>query len=100
MRPTRGRRANAPGSATIHLETVQLDELQLLLSIERPTEILEKVFAALLILVSPYEPSEVDCSWVALREWVGALKGPKAFLSNLRAFNPLTVLSQNIEVTS
>ena len=98
-RPLRGgRRRPAPGgTATAHLDAIQLDELQLLLSIERPTEILEKVFAALLILVSPYEPNEVDCSWVALREWVGALKGTKQFLSNLRAFNPLTVLSRNVE---
>jgi hypothetical protein len=86
-----------PGRAVQFLHSIQLDELQLLLSIDRPTEILEKVFAALLILVSPYEPSEVDCSWVALREWVTALKGAKYFLSNLRAFNPLTVLSRNVE---
>jgi len=69
----------------------------MLLGIDRPTEILEKVFAAMLVLVSPYPPNEMECSWMALRDWVAALKGAKNFLTNLLSFNPLVVLSRNVE---
>jgi len=79
------------------LDGLDQNELTMLLSISQPSEMLEKVLGAVLMMVSPYSPHEVDCSWGALQDWLQVIGGPTYFVHNLRNFNLLTVKPANAQ---
>jgi len=85
--------AGAPPESRMHhsIELMRADDMRLLLGMKRPPEIVKKVFAALMIVVSPFETTESDISWEAVHEWVRQLSGVDSFLDNLRHFEGSSV---------
>jgi len=73
------------------LELIRADDMRLLLGMKRPPEIVKKVFASLMIVVSPFDTTESDISWEAVHEWVRQLQGVDSFLDNLRHFSASVV---------
>merc|ERR1711988_1171733 len=82
------------------LAEVKEEHLAMLLSHRRPPELVKRVFSALMILVSPFEPTHVDISWVAVQEWVKEIGTVKNFLDNLSAFNVSMVPPANAARTA
>jgi len=77
------------------LDMIRADDMRLLLGMKRPPEMVKKVFASLMIVVSPFETTESDISWEAVHEWVRQLNGVDSFLDNLMHFEA-TVVAPNI----
>lgn len=69
------------------LAKVNKDEMGLLIGNKRPPGSTRKVFTALMLLVSPFETSELDVQWTAVQEWVDSLGGVAEWLHNLWNFN-------------
>ena len=59
----------------------------------------KRVFSALMILVSPFEPSHFDVSWFAVQQWIQELGSVETFLENLRAFEISMVPQSNLSRT-
>jgi len=106
----RGHAANARAAYSHHspnaeerrfqsLELMRADDMRLLLGMKRPPEIVKKVFASLMIVVSPFETSDSDISWEAVHEWVRQLQGVDCFLDNLRHFAATTVPAPIVQST-
>merc|ERR1711988_349839 len=82
------------------LAQVKEEHLAMLLSMRRPPELVKRVFSALMIMVSPFEPTHVDISWVAVQEWVKEIGTVKSFLGNLATFEVGMVPQANAERTA
>lgn len=82
------------------LAEVKEEHLAMLLSMRRPPELVKRVFSALMIMVSPFEPTHVDISWVAVQEWVKEIGTVGNFLGNLSAFDVSMVPAANPERTA
>jgi len=82
------------------LSRVKEEDLAMLISMRRPPELVKRVFSALMIMVSPFVPTHVDISWVAVQEWVKEVGTIKAFMNNLSAFDASMVPAQNPERTA
>lgn len=82
------------------LAEVKEEHLAMLLSHHRPPELVKRVFSALMIMVSPFEPTHVDISWVAVQEWVKEVGTVKNFLDNLASFDVSMVPAANPERTA
>lgn len=86
--------------AADYLAEVQEDHLAMLLAMRKPPELVKRVFSALMIMVSPFEPTHVDISWVAVQEWVKEVGTIQNFMANLRAFDVTMVPAANPERTA
>lgn len=86
--------------AAEYLKEVKEEHLAMLLSMRRPPELVKRVFSALMILVSPFEPTHIDISWVAVQEWVKEVGTIKSFMDNLRAFDVTMVPPANPDRTA
>merc|ERR1711988_1108452 len=82
------------------LAQVQEDHLAMLLAMRRPPELVKRVFSALMIMVSPFEPTHVDISWIAVQEWVKEVGTVGNFMANLKAFDVSMVPAANPERTA
>lgn len=93
--------AGGPPESRIHhsLELMRADDMRLLLGMKRPPEIVKKVFAALMIVVSPFETTHSDISWEAVHEWVRQLGGVDSFLENLNHFEAASVKPNIVQNT-
>jgi len=89
-----------PAMLMSRLELVREEHLAMLLSMRRPPELVKRVFSALMIMVSPFEPTHVDISWVAVQEWVKEIGTVRSFLENLSAFEVSMVPTANAERTA
>lgn len=87
-------------SSADYLSLVKEEHLAMLLSMRKPPELVRRVFSALMILVSPFEPTHVDISWVAVQEWVKEIGTVKSFLENLATFEVGMVPQANAERTA
>jgi len=83
-----------------YLAGVQEDHLAMLLAMRRPPELVKRVFSALMIMVSPFEPTHVDISWIAVQEWVKEVGTVGNFMANLTAFDVSMVPAANPERTA
>lgn len=65
-------------------------ELEAMLQMRRPPEVMQHLFGTLLMLTSPEHAEEEmgDYSWKALLQWIGQCGGAAAFLANLNKFSP------------
>lgn len=77
------------------LSNVTEAEMSDLLALKRPPGLIRKVFTALMLLVSPFETSDLDVTWEAVKEWVEQLGGVQAWLHNLWNFNMAAVPISN-----
>jgi len=82
-----------------HLSRLRAEHLSTVLSMKRPPELVKRVFSALMILVSPFEPSHFDVSWFAVQQWIQELGSVETFLENLRAFEISMVPQSNLSRT-
>merc|ERR1712023_354342 len=82
------------------LAEVKEDHVAMLLSMRRPPELVKRVFSALMIMVSPFEPTHVDISWVAVQEWLKEVGTIQNFMANLNAFDVTMVPPANPERTA
>merc|ERR1712070_1216741 len=81
--------------AAEYLAEVHEDHLAMLLNMRRPPELVKRVFSALMIMVSPFEPTHVDISWVAVQEWLKEVGTITNFMANLNAFDVTMVPAAN-----
>jgi len=98
----RGRPAGgATAEERVHnaLSMIRGDDMRLLLGMKRPPEVVKKVFASLMVLVSPFETTEADVSWEAVHEWVRQLQGVESFLDNLEHFEAADVSGPVVQRT-
>jgi hypothetical protein len=86
-------------SPETYLERLRAEHLTTVLNMKRPPELVKAVFSAMMILVSPFEPSHFDVSWFAVQQWIQELGSVQTFLDNLRAFERSMVPEENIERT-
>eukprot|EP00658_Telonema_sp_P-2_P019908 TRINITY_DN17829_c0_g1_i3.p1 TRINITY_DN17829_c0_g1~~TRINITY_DN17829_c0_g1_i3.p1 ORF type:complete len:344 (+),score=62.50 TRINITY_DN17829_c0_g1_i3:30-1061(+) len=89
-----------PGELPVfYFERLRAEHLVTVLNMKRPPDMVKRVFSALMILVSPFEPSHFDISWFAVQQWIQELGGVDPFLQNLQAFELSMVPTQNVERT-
>lgn len=89
----------ALGEGAHYLEKLRPEHLSTVLSMKRPPELVKRVFAALMILVSPFEPSHFDVSWFAVQQWIQELGTIDTFLANLNVFEVSMVPPENLNRT-
>jgi len=77
------------------LSNVTHDEMGALLALKRPPGLVRNVFTALMLLVSPFETSDLDITWDAVKEWVQQLGGIQEWLHNLWNFDLAVVPISN-----
>jgi len=70
-------------------------EIGAILALKRPPGLVRKVFTALMLLVSPFETSELDVTWDAVKDWVSQVGGVREWLHNLWNFNLAVVPISN-----
>jgi len=97
--PASHRAANPENRVNHALELMRADDMRLLLGMKRPPEIVKKVFAALMIVVSPFDTTESDISWEAVHEWVRQLHGVDSFLDNLNHFGSTQIAPPIVQNT-
>merc|ERR1712010_238426 len=81
------------------LSMIRGDDMRLLLGMKRPPGVVKKVFASLMVLVSPFETTESDISWDAVHEWVRQLQGVESFLDNLEHFDAADLAGPTVQRT-
>lgn len=81
------------------LAEITVADMENIIKLKKPPGSVRTVFAALMILVSPFETTEADLEWDAVTEWVGHLGGVKNWLSNLWNFNLSLVPVTNAQKT-
>jgi len=81
------------------LSRLREEHLSTVLNMQRPPELVKRVFSALMILVSPFEPSHFDVSWFAVQHWIAELGNVNVFLENLRVFQIEMVPQANVDRT-
>eukprot|EP00656_Telonema_subtile_P009205 TRINITY_DN14318_c0_g1_i1.p1 TRINITY_DN14318_c0_g1~~TRINITY_DN14318_c0_g1_i1.p1 ORF type:complete len:365 (-),score=63.89 TRINITY_DN14318_c0_g1_i1:284-1378(-) len=87
------------GEPATYLAKLQPEHLNTVLNMVRPPELVKRVFSALMILVSPFEPSHFDVSWFAVQQWIQELGSVETFLENLRVFDHSMVPPANVQRT-
>ena len=70
-------------------------EMGAILALKRPPGLIRKVFTALMLLVSPFETTELDVTWEAVTDWVEQVGGVRAWLHNLWNFHLAVVPISN-----
>jgi len=95
MQETHTTRYRGMDPAKLALSNITEAEMGALIALKRPPGLIRKVFTALMLLVSPFETSELDVTWEAVKEWVEQLGGVQAWLHNLWNFNLAVVPISN-----